>query len=78
MIRQAAVPLVGDTIVGFTIFGLTPSASMPDYSANQHSLLSPVQRAAVARLLRYLAAHADEYSQRDARKALAHWDRSSE
>jgi hypothetical protein len=75
-IRHAGASLLDGQVVEFTIYGVTPSDLYAGRNELKYSLLDTGQRAAIAAVLRHLAAHADEDCfRRDAEEALAYWGR---
>jgi hypothetical protein len=60
-------------IPSFVIFGLTPSSDYPSHSAEQYSLLSSLQRKAIAVFLGYMAHYSDEHASQAAKGAITSW-----
>lgn len=76
-LNHAQDSIIDNMIPGSIVFSLTPSQSHPSYSASQYSLFDSSQRKAIVAFLRYMASHAEEYSRREAKDALAFWEGSS-
>ncbi len=76
-VEHARDSIMESMIPAFVVFGLTPSQRHPSYSVRQYSLLNPSQRTAVTLFLRFMVDHADEYSVKDAKSALAFWQVSA-
>ncbi len=69
----AGASLLDSAVPGGVIFGLTPSKSLPAYSATQYELLDQRQHSAINEFLGYMASHANEYDRRHADYALTFW-----